>query len=425
MLKIDVNGVLGKYDIDEDFLKKSQEKIPGLLEKIEQRKQGFYTDEVLENEDLISDMTAYMQSKSDMEYVVILGIGGSALGGIALQESLAPNTKKNIFFIDNIDPEFIEEVYSKIELEKTLFLVITKSGQTVETISQYLFFREKIIDLGLDIKNHFCVITGEDGFLSQEAEKFSLPIFPVPENVGGRFSVFTPVGLLPALFMGIDVEKLLLGAREMKKIFMNEGEENICFSFALLQHNLLKKGIHQNILYSYSQKFFSISDFYRQLLAESTGKRYDINSNEIFTGLTPINAKGVTDHHSQNQLYIEGPKNSLFCFLETQSFSSELQIPKVKGFAHEENVIFLGEKTFTQLYLAEREAVKQSFQESNIPFLSLSIPRVDSFHIGELLFFFQASIAFLGEMMEINAFDQPGVERTKVITKEILQVEEE
>jgi glucose-6-phosphate isomerase len=391
-----------------------------LLKKIDQKKQGFYTDEVLDTHELFTSIQDFVRGHSDKHYLVVLGIGGSALGGIALQELLAKNTKKNIFFLDTLDPEKIEEVSQKIQLSSTLFLVMSKSGGTVETLSQYAFFLDKLQQQNFSISNHFCFVTGQSGFLREEAEKKNIVCFDVPENVGGRFSVLTPIGLIPACFMGINIVELMEGARAMKKQFFTLlPEKNLPFQFAAVQYNALKKNITKNVMYSYSNRLFSMADWFRQLLAESTGKKLSQSGEEVFTGITPINALGVTDHHSQNQLYMEGPFDTLICFLELQQFDSDFPVPHL-GYT-QNPLSFLQGKNFSDILFAEREAAKQSLSACNRPWVSISLSQMNAKNIGALFLFFEASTAFLCEMMNINAFDQPGVEQTKVLTKQILQ----
>ncbi len=398
----------------------SQFLISDLLEKIAKKNQGFSSPEVLENSELLTKIDTFVRSHSQKQYLVILGIGGSALGGIALQKILARNTEKNIFFLDTLDPEIIEEVFQKISLFSTLFMVISKSGGTVESLSQYAFFKKKIEDEKREISRHFVFITGEEGFLREEGEKNNISLFDIPENVGGRFSVLTAVGLLPARFMGIDISSLLLGAKKMaENFFCPDKEKNLAFQFATIQYNALQKGITKNVMYAYSNKLFALSDWYRQLLAESTGKKFSQEGEMIFTGITPLSALGVTDHHSQNQLYMEGPFDTLLCFLEVEKFSSKIYVPE-DGYT-KTPLSFVQGKKFSEILEAEREAAKQSLTLCQRPWISISIPSLQENFLGQMFLFFEASVAFLGEMMNINAFDQPGVEQTKILTKKILQ----
>jgi len=394
--------------------------IQKILENIHQKKQGFYSDEVLENEALCQEIDEFVLGHSNKKFLIILGIGGSSLGGIALQKMLSPHSENNVFFLDTMDPEKIYEVSEKIHIKSTLFLVMSKSGGTVEVLSQYAIFLKKVLDNSLEISEHFAFVTGKTGFLREEGEQRNVKMFPVPENVGGRFSVLTAIGLLPARFMGINIRELLEGARDMRTKFLEKNpEKNTPLQFANIQYNALQQGINKNVMYAYSNFLFPLADWFRQLLAESTGKRYSQNGKEIFTGITPINAMGVTDHHSQNQLYMEGPFDTLICFLEIDRFSPDIEIPDL-GYT-QSPLSFLQGKKISEVLIAERDASKQALTECNRPWIQISVPEINAKHVGELFLFFEASTAILGEMMNINVFDQPGVERTKIITKELLQ----
>ena len=172
-------------------------------------------------------------------------------------------------------------------------------------------------------------------------------------------------------------------------------------------------------MYAYSNFLFPLADWFRQLLAESTGKKYSQNGKAIFTGITPINAMGVTDHHSQNQLYMEGPFDTLICFLEIDRFSPDIEIPNL-GYT-QSPLSFLQGKKISEVLIAERDASKKALTECERPWVKISVPEINERHVGQLFLFFEASTSILGEMMNINVFDQPGVERTKIITKELLQ----
>lgn len=395
-------------------------KITKYLEKIHTRKQGFYSDEVLKNEKLVKDIQEYANSvKGKYDAIVLLGIGGSSLGPIALREAfgnLATGTKPKLHVLDNIDPDYIAEVEATLHLDRTLFLVITKSGGTPETVSQYLYFSQKVEHIGFERKDHFVFITDpEKGLLREDAKKMGIPSFPIPDNVGGRFSVLSAVGLVPAALLGIDIVKLLQGARDMREKFLSENmEENLPFRFAAIQYLLREKGKYQNVIYPYSQKLFRIGDWFRQLLAESTGKKYSESGEEIFTGITPIAALGATDQHSQNQLYFEGPNDKFFIFLAVEKYQNTVNIPE------DDRIEYLKGVDFGKLLQIEMEGTKGALTEVDRPHVTITIPKIDEESIGEIFILLEGATAFLGEFLEIDAFDQPGVELSKNITKELL-----
>lgn len=358
------------------------------LEKIEARELGFY--------DLHKQDTSKIKefaANADFDHIVVCGIGGSSLGTICLQQALTHLYKTpKLHVLDNIDPVMFTELEESIDFNKTLFIVISKSGNTPEILSQYAYFSEKA-----PAKN-FVFITGPTGKLREAAGDRT--IFEVPENVGGRFSVLTPVGLLPAALLGLDIDKMLEGAAHMReKFFSTDVTQNLPFTLAQIQHKLSKP---VTVMMPYSQKLSKLSDWYSQLLAESIGK----NST---TGITPQKALGVTDQHSQLQLYNEGPNDKLLIFLEVTDLGPELPIPG-KPYS------------FNKLLKVELDATRKSLTQNKKPNLTIKINKVSEQSLGELFMLFEASIAFLGEFYNIDAFDQPGVELSKQLTREALDL---
>lgn len=395
-------------------------RLSGYLQKIHARKQGFYADHVLSNESLVSEIEQFSeQAKGKYDTIVLLGIGGSSLGPIALRDAFGHSqtgTSPKLIVLDNIDPDLIAETLESISLSRTLFLVITKSGGTPETVSQYLFFSQKIREAQLLEKDHFVFITDpEKGLLREDANKKGISTFPVPADVGGRFSVLTPVGLVPAALIGIDIRKLLEGARTMREEFLSEkASENMPFLLASLQYLLLQKGKTVNVMYPYAHKLYRVADWFRQLLAESTGKRYAESGEEIFTGITPIAALGATDQHSQNQLYFEGPNDKFFLFLQTESFKNTVSIPS------DERIPYLVDSDFGELLTLELAGTAGALTKVDRPHITISMSDISEENIGALFLLLEGATAFLGEFLNIDAFDQPGVELSKNITKELL-----
>jgi glucose-6-phosphate isomerase len=403
--------------------------IKDYLEKIHARKQGFY--EIIDDEKTVREINNFAKSvEGKYNDIVILGIGGSSLGTICLQQSLTHLFENEIIdrysprlhVLDNIDPTFIKQIDDIIYYEKTLFIVVTKSGGTPETLSQYFYFQKQIEDRKLIAADHFVFITDpEKGLLRKISETEDIPTFDIPQNVGGRFSVLTTVGLLPAKLIGINIEELLEGAKKIRDKFLSENfEKNLPFQLASMQFILRKKHKYMNVIIPYSQRLIKFADWYRQLLAESIGKKHDNENNEVFTGITPINALGVTDQHSQSQLYNEGPNDKFFIFIEVEKLGPPLEIPN--PYPSEETGEYLGNVTFNQLMKVEKQATEQSLTKNDRPNITIKINEVNEESLGELFMLFEASIAFLGEYYNINAFDQPGVELSKNLTKELLTI---
>jgi glucose-6-phosphate isomerase len=241
------------------------------------------------------------------------------------------------------------------------------------------------------------------------AQQMQIPTLDLPRNVGGRFSVLTPVGLLPAALLGMDIDALLEGAQTMVDSMMNpEFDLNLPFQLATIQYLLdWQHGISMSVMMPYSTRLWTLADWYRQLLAESIGKDGK--------GLTPIRALGATDQHSQIQLYNEGPTDKLLMFIEVEEAGSAT-IPNIEN----PSLSYLSGVSFHKLMTVEKQATEQAVSDYKKPNLSIKIPKVDEFNLGALFMLFEASIAFLGEYYSIDAFNQPGVELGKTLTQDLL-----
>ncbi len=345
---------------------------------------------------------------------VVLGIGGSALGPIAVQQALARDSSMELIVLDNVDPETMKRTFDKLDIEKTMFNVITKSGKTSETMAQLMTAANMIAKKGFKIKEHVIATTDEkNGNLALIAQKEGLKTFIIPSDVGGRFSELSPVGLLPAAVCGIDIKSMLEGAAYMDKL-CSENEKNPASVFALLHVLGMNKGMNVSVMIPYSDSLKYISDWYAQLWAESLGKRVDNKGNEVFAGQTPVKALGATDQHSQVQLYTEGPFDKISTFIKVERFRQEMHIPK--AFEYVDDIAFLSGKTFSELINAECAATQYALTVAGRPNLEIALETVDAYSIGALLYFFEMAVSYAGEMMDINTFDQPGVEQGKLAT---------
>jgi glucose-6-phosphate isomerase len=406
--------------------------IPELWKAIESRDQDFYR--VIDDAEIVGRLEEFARSvRGRYDFVVVLGIGGSALGVSCLDQFLRseggsggqrPGEKSGapkLLVMDNIDPVFLAEAEAQLKLERTLFLVITKSGGTPETLAQFLYFKQKTEAAGLKLAEHFVMVTDPAKgplreFVTSHPEITS---FEVPEKVGGRFSVLTEVGLLPAALLGINIRQLLEGAKAGREIFRSpEFAQNVAFRIALSQFILYGKGKSMTVLFPYAQKLLKLADWYRQLLAESIGKAVNDRGEKVHIGITPVTALGATDQHSQNQLYNEGPNDKLFIFLKVAHPAVDLEIPADAHF--EKELGYLKGVTFDQLLKTEMQGTLEALTEVKRPCISLEIERLDEFNLGEIFMILEGSIAFLGELFGINAYNQPGVELSKILTKKLL-----
>ncbi|RKY18016.1 MAG: glucose-6-phosphate isomerase [Planctomycetota bacterium] len=355
--------------------------------------------------------------------VVIMGIGGSALGTRALHAALSPalhdldpgNGSPRLLVIDNVDPALVADVLRVVDLDTTLFNVISKSGSTAETMSQFLlFFSALKAQLGDGWTERVVVTTdAEQGFLRPFAEEHGLASFVVPANVGGRFSVLTPVGLLPACLMGWDAAALLAGAARGRDACLRDDFASnpgaLMAASGHLMDTRLDHGIQ--VLFPYSHRLRLLGDWNVQLVAESLGKR---TADGTRVGPLPHSAVGATDQHSQVQLFVDGPQDKVFTFVRVEEHADDVQIPGPP--AGLEGLSYLGGKSFGQLLDAECVATRQALTDAGRPNATINFPRVDAAHVGEFLMWNMCATAYGGELYGVDAFDQPGVEAGKVVT---------
>ena len=365
--------------------------------------------------------------RKSCEYFVVLGIGGSALGPIAVftalkhlyYNDLPKRVRKGpkFYVLDNVDPERMNALFDVIDVEKTVFNVITKSGATSETMSQYLIVMDMLkAKLGDKAKDHIIATTSEfKGNLIKLAQKEGFETFYIPEGVGGRFSELSPVGLLPAAVVGINVAELLRGARDMdKKCKKGDLWRNPALAIATLQYISMKSGKNIGVMMPYADSLKYIADWYSQLWAESLGKEVDNDGNTVNVGQTPVKALGVTDQHSQVQLYNEGPYDKVITFLEVGTFHSDVTIPD--GCKEFPDVSFLCGHSLGELMNSELFATRYTLTQRQRANYTIYLDTVDEYHIGALLYLMQLQTAYAGAMLNIDAYNQPGVEGGKNAT---------
>jgi glucose-6-phosphate isomerase len=367
-------------------------------------------------EALLGDIIATAKDiRESFDNFVVLGIGGSALGPIAVHQALSTGEEPvKLYVEDNVDPVRLKRVFGALDLEKTMFNVVTKSGKTSETMAQLMYVAGALKDAGLPMSSHVIATTDEkNGDLIRIAKTEGLKTFFIPSDVGGRFSELTPVGLLPAVVCGIDIRSLLEGAAYMDEVCMRE-KDNPALLFAMLHVLGMRKGFDVSVMLPYADSLKYMADWYAQLWAESLGKRYGRDGGEVYAGQTPVKALGVTDQHSQIQLFTEGPFDKIITFLKVGQFANDLSIPA--AFDYIEDLQFLADKSFGQLLEAERSATEYALCKAGRPNLTITLPEVSAFTVGALLYFFEMATAYAGEMLDIDAFDQPGVEEGKKAT---------
>lgn len=370
--------------------------------------------------------------RRNFEYFVVLGIGGSALGPIAIQQALnhlryneLPDSKRpgpRFYVEDNIDPERMAALMDVIDVRKTCFNVITKSGGTAETMSQYLIALDALKQaIGADYNKHIIATTSShSGLLLEIAKREGFKTFFIPDDVGGRFSEMCPVGLLPAAVCGIDIKGMLEGAAAMQdRCTSTDMWKNPALMQAVVMYlamTELKANITVMMPYADSMKY--MADWYCQLWAESLGKAHTRDGKLINAGSTPVKSLGVTDQHSQLQLYTEGPVDKVVTFLAVDDYRAEVKIPK--GCEYIERVDFLSGKTLNQLIQAELLGTEYAITKAGRMSQKITLPQVNANTIGQLMYFFELATAYAGELLGIDAFDQPGVEQSKIASYAVL-----
>ena len=379
----------------------------------------------------------------DIEDVVVFGIGGSALGTTCLKTALlsplhnvlsreARMGRPRLWILDNIDADWFAEHMAFLDPKTTLFNVVSKSGTTAEPMSQFLYARRLLEDRlrvasgsfgkvtrrgGEDYRKHIvCTTDPEKGKLRRIAEDEGFETLPIPAGAGGRFSVLSCVGIFPAVAAGMDVEGLLAGARAMdERCSSGDVWENPALMQAAMLYLASLSGVNIHVMMPYSQALKDYADWYCQLLGESLGKRSGRSEKKtgpaVHAGITPVKALGATDQHSQIQLYTEGPFDKLITIIEVENPGQPVALPEMYGDV--EGVSYLGGHTMAELMAAECRGTQVALEEAGRPFEVLRVGRVDARSLGELIYFNELAIAYAGELLDIDAFDQPGVEAGK------------
>jgi glucose-6-phosphate isomerase len=422
----DENGITGEQF---DSLSK---KITGLIKKInKERKEGKtrYRDLPFKTEIAEQVKQAVSGVKGRCDNLVVLGIGGSALGNIALQSSLNPymynldekqRSGPRMFVLDNVDPMQLKSFLNWVtpQLDKTIFNVISKSGRTSETAAQMMIIskllQEKLGPNGL--KQQVIATTDpREGTLRKIADESKLRCLEVPDGVGGRFSVLSAVGLFSAAVCGIDIDALLAGARDMdERVSCEDFYKNPAALNAAINYHYYTKGKKISVMMPYSYALKDLADWYRQLWAESLGKVKDVKGKKTNVGPTPVKALGATDQHSQVQLYREGPNDKIFTFLEVENFSEDVTIGPAPGYAPE--LAFLENKNLSTLLNNEKKATEYALLQNKRPCLTVLFDKIDAYNVGQFIYLFEVTTSFAGVLLDINTYDQPAVELGKEAT---------
>ncbi len=437
MIKLDTRGANSLHigeenglNIDQEFLN-YRDRISEIITNLYARKdlagQGLgwmnlgYSQETIW---YVKEYAALVENR--FENILILGIGGSTLGGNAVISALLNpywnlltreqrHNYPRIFFIDNVDPDELMGLLDVIDLNKTLVNVVTKSGDTLETMAQFMIIKDILEQkLGDDYRKNIVATTDKrTGILRQIAEQDGYKTFVVPDDVGGRFSVFTAVGLLPFVLTGINIDKMLDGVKDMDAILKNTDIfENIAAQNALINYLMdVKLGKNITVMMPYSSRLKYISDWFVQLWAESLGKYRETDNK--YVGSTPLKAFGATDQHSLLQLFNQGPNDKIINFLRVEKLDKLVKIPNIFEYT---GIGYLGGKTLEDLLNAEADSTCATLHDFKRPFVTLTIPRIDEYYIGQILYLFEVQTAIAGELYNINTFSQPSIETARNYT---------
>ncbi len=382
---------------------------------------------------IVADIIATAKAvRKKFKYFVVLGIGGSALGPIMAFNALKhlhynelPPKKRGgpkFYVEDNVDPVRMQALLDVIVPEETCFNVISKSGATSETMTQFLIIADILEKKGLSLPEHMIFTTDESrGNLIKIDEKYGgkFKKYVLPDGVGGRFSELCPVGLIPAAVLGIDIKGMLAGAAYMDTLCSKPTiTKNPALACAALQYITMKQGKNIHVLMPYSDNLKLIADWYCQLWAESLGKAVDYTGKTVNAGTTPVKSLGVTDQHSQVQLYIEGPYDKVITFISVGKYACEM--PIAHGCEDIPDVGFLGGHTMEELIQAENKATAYALMRAGRMNYTLNMPEVNAFTLGQLMFLLEMQTAYTGAMLNINTFNQPGVENGKKATFALL-----
>ncbi len=431
---LDVNGLFehmaGSGGLSEGQVEGLFPRVAGILGELELGRQGgglpFY-DLPYDDAGCARAREAAAGLAGRFDTLVVLGIGGSALGTKAVLDAIVRRERSasgiEVLVLDNIDPSTFSETLEGLDLERSAFNVISKSGSTAETMAQFLVVAARLTERFGDkgcCDRLWITTDPENGPLRRLAEDVGIDSLAVPPGVGGRFSVLSAVGLFPLAAAGIDVEALLEGARfaDRRCRAMELWNNPAALHAALLYLALSERGAGIHVLMPYSDRLYRLAEWYAQLWAESIGKRYALDGSIVESGQTPVRALGATDQHSQVQLYVEGPRDKVVTFLRVAEHGSDLGIPEaatpLQGLSEASG--YLSGHTLGQLLNMEQTATELALAGAGRLSSLIEVPRVDEYALGQLFFLFELQTLVMGGLLGVNALDQPGVEQGKRLT---------
>ncbi len=393
----------------------------GIFEKIveEQKNIGYYA---LPEQD-ISYLEAYLEefrSKNDdnaIKDIAIIGIGGSSLGPKAIFRVLQGirDFDKRLHFFESTDPASIRSTLNKLDIKNTHFFVISKSGSTIETISVYKYVLSLLKAKEISLDYRFTFVTDVGSKLEAHAKSLKAFVLHIPVNVGGRYSVLSAAGLAPLLLAGVDVQRLLDGAKAIKQSFFEDGyiKETLLKKATYYAKNSMNYNI--NTLFAYSESLESFTDWYVQLWGESLGKKQRHSSFNV--GLTPVGLIGPKDQHSFLQLIVEGLRDKSVTVLKVENFDDKIKIPSITLKELEDLDLMNGIAFCDLINMQADSTIEALLDKKDIPVDTITMQHIDEENMGKLIFYYELLTSIVGQMMDVNAYDQPGVEDGKRILK--------
>ncbi len=359
-----------------------------------------------ENRELLKQSKDAYEAMKHKKYFIHIGIGGSALGPDMLLKALGDHSGVHFAFLNNIDPDDMKRSLDKVNMKEALVYVVSKSGTTAETVAAMAIVINEMEKCGItkeQFKDYFVFCTDpEKGDLRKLAKEWNIRTLDIPSNIGGRFSVLTPVGLFPAMFAGIDAHDLLTGAQDIQKHLFDPKMAESFYQLGLWIKDLHDKGVNQTVMMPYSSLLKEYSAWFTQLWAESLGKEGK--------GLTPIPAYGATDQHSQMQLFMEGPTDKILFLIEVENFESDYSM---KNTVEASGFKLLAPFKLSQLMKAELEGTLTALQENKRHVVHMKIPSLKEQYLGQLILFSECLTVLLGKLLGVDPFNQPGVEAGK------------
>lgn len=432
-VRIDLNGVFAAAignpsGVHDEELAGLEPRLRAAIAELQdERAQGLrpFLDLPTERAELGEVLALADRLRDEVDCFVLLGTGGSARGARALAGALAPEMQQpgrrgvRLVVADNIDPASFVRLLDELDLSRTVFNVVSKSGETAETMAQFLVVRERLLrEFGaVDYVQHLLITTDADsGSLRQIVNDEGFPATAFPGGVGGRFSALSSVHLLPAALLGVDVEQILDGAAEMdERCRIEDPALNPAARLAGVRYLLdTLHGIPTAVMMPYCDRLVPLADWWCQLWAESLGKRVERDGGKLSIGQTPVRAIGAADQHSQMQLYLDGPADKVVTFLRVDDHGVQVEIPR--SYPDLDAVAYLGGRELGELLGMEQRAMELALQKRGRPTITFEIPRLTPHTVGQLVYLMQVETALTAALFGIDPYNQPAVEEGKRLT---------